>query len=179
MVADESIQARQAALLLHALSRSARQQVLARLDVTQSARLKPLLDELDEIGLPQSLGQQISALAMPSARTSAVPEQMEALKADDVARCLVECAPATAAHLLRAGNWSWKTHALELMPGSFRTAVLDCMRREPNPLAPAVLQALCECLCQHATQERARHASADRASRALGARFRRLVGWNP
>ncbi len=177
MAAPESMQARQAALLLHGLPTAARRQVIARLDLTERAKLSPLLAELAELGLSQSLGQQLQLqLAMPAqpheptpaARALTVQEQAERLTADDVLRGLQPCAPATVAHLLHASAWPWKADVLAAMPQPLRGHVIEGLRKDSAPLAPAVLAFLCERLCHQAALMPA--ASAPRLNHAPPAR---------
>src|SRR5262245_26717617 len=113
MVASETMQARQAALLLHGLPLPTREQVLAKLDAHEAARLKPLLAELLGLGVAPEMGRQLQSVATPR---PAAPTSVEQLNAYDVAHCLQECSPATAAQLLRMRDWPWKAQVLGLIP---------------------------------------------------------------
>jgi hypothetical protein len=158
MAAPETMQARQAALLLHGLPAAVQCQVIAKLDAAESARLKPLLDELTQLGIAPSLGRQLQDLASlpqapaPGERELTLPERVERLSAADVARCLQLCAPATAAQLLHVRKWSWRWQVLGLLPEAHRAQVFEHMRGERYALAPAVAATLCERLCRHAAQ---------------------------
>jgi flagellar motor switch protein FliG len=140
----ESLQARQAALLLHGLPSAARREVVARLTASESARIRLLLAELEELGVSQSLGRQLREVATPIAPSASVEERIARLEAGAAARALQLCAPETAACLLRNANWPWKAEALSLMSETGRSRVLEQMRRPMAPLAPAVLRALYE-----------------------------------
>jgi hypothetical protein len=194
-MADKPWRVRQAALLLHGLPPAVRRKVVARLDVSESSVLQPLLVELAELGVPVSLGRQLQQLATPTARepgvdASTAQELVERLSPQDVVARLAPCAPMTAAMLLRARDWPWKTQALQSMPDARRVAVLTCMRSDLAPLAPAVFQALCERLCMdtvHVAPQVADH-SASQATHTRGNRrgslrtrirnrVRRMMGW--
>ncbi len=163
MAAVEPIHARRAALLLHGLPLAARQRVVAKLSSSESAKLKPLLDELTQLGVSPALGEQLQQIAVIAKsvpvktdeqpapeRELTVLERAERLSADDVARCLQRCAPITVAHLLRSHEWPWKARALGLMPEARR--LVDLAAMGSPTFAPAVLRAFCERLCQHAAQ---------------------------
>ncbi|MEO8152130.1 MAG: hypothetical protein ABI605_03595 [Rhizobacter sp.] len=175
MAAPDSMQARQAALLLHGLPAAARRQVIARLDLAERLRLSPLLAELSELGVSQSLGHQLQ-LALPAqppeatvnARALTAQEQVERLTADDVLRCLLPCAAATVAHLLRASAWPWKADVLATLPQPLRGDVIECLRSDSTQLAPAVLTFFCERLCHQAALVQA--ASAQRLNHRPPAR---------
>lgn len=157
MGAPDNFHARQAALLLHGLPSGARQKVFAKLDAVELSRVTPLLDELTQLGISQSLSAQLQHLTSTSAAAAdtqplSVHEQVQRLNAEDIARCTGSCAPVTLARFLQAADWPWKAQVLDLLPALRRAKVLDCMRREYPPLAPAVLKALCRRLCQHVAQ---------------------------
>lgn len=183
MAAPETLHARRAALLLHGLPSLARRQVISKLDATQAARLQPLLDELNELGISVSLGHQLDHLVSSSADEGNAPlnaqQQANLLAADDVARCLDACAPTTVAQLLRAADWPWKQHVLDRMRDTRRIKILDSMRRDLPPLSPMVLNALCERLCSDAlvaaTQPRPSEPPAVRS--VMKDRLRRLMRW--
>lgn len=204
MAASETMQARQAALLLHGLPPAVRGEVLAKLDSREAARLEPLLEELVGLGVSSLMGQQLqqamasslpvapapAAASSPASEPSA-RERVDRLGGDEVARCLQACSPVTIAQLLRAGNWSWKAQVLGLIPEPRRTRVLDHVRRESPALAPAVLALLYERVLQQSAQlktlrsqpgaasaARRRAAEGRPASRSgFGARFGRLIRW--
>ena len=121
--------------------------------------------------LPFPESWQSPQFSMPTRHMSAVREEMERLSARDVANCLMECAPATAAQVLNADAWSWKAEALEHMSGTFKAAVLRCMKRRSARLAPTARQVLCERLCLRASHTRARHANVVSSSWSYRARF--------
>lgn len=198
MAVPETMQARQAALLLHGLPRAVRQQVLAKLDVAESARLKPLLDELTELGVSQMLGLQLQHLASPpptapasTARELTPHERVERLNAEDVARCFQSCAAVTVAQLLRARTWPWREKVLDLMPEGRRAEVLEHTRRSEFPsLAPAALAFLYELLCLHTAHGAEGHSQPSGSpalrletsarpavGRQIRAHLERLIGW--
>ena len=202
MSAPETMQARQAALLLHGLPPAARQRVIAKLNIAETARLKPLLQELTELGVPQSLGQQFQGLVPPpqaiTARPSTPPptmreptlqEQADALSPEDIVQCLESCAPVTVARLLSTRAWPWKEQVLEGMPELRRNEVLRHLRGEAPALAPAVQKALWERLCRETARARAARSDAtnqlvrpdadDTLTRIepIGTKLRRWIGW--
>ena len=165
MTEPETLEARQAALLLHGLPAVARREVLARLDAAEHARLQQLLNELVELGVPASASTLPIDASAPSAQDRAA-----GLSADVVTRRLQSCAVATVALLLQARAWPWKAAVLDQMPSARRTEIIECLRSAPPPLAPAVLAYLCERLC-------AKAAHAPAVSLQPGVGLRRLIGW--
>ena len=144
MGAPDTLHARRAALLLHAMPPVARQEVIAKLDADETARLEPLLAELTALGVPTSLGrplQQIAtAVATPQERAARLP-------AHRVLERLRDCSSMTTARLLEAAEWPWKKQVLERMRGLRRLEVQRHLGRGHPKLAPAVFAVLCEQLC--------------------------------
>lgn len=196
--APESIRARQAALLLHGLAPSVRQRVIARLDKAEVGRLTPLLTELESLGVPQCLGDDLQQLASaPSPQvtpgSSASPrtarERVQAMSAEDIVQAIKACAPVTVAQLLRAEAWPWKEQALASLPDLRRAEVLRHLSSESPPWAPAVLNAMCERLCletarrcsksssTHESTHRLSSAKRQPATRSIAGELRRWFGW--
>jgi hypothetical protein len=183
MGALETIQARQAALLLHALPPDVQKRVVAKLDVAESARLQPLLDELVALGVSQSLGERLQRVLLPAQTSASTPVspatvaelavhgQVARLDARVIVQCLQGCAPVTVAQLLRSRDWPWKADVLELMPEARRAEMLELMSNQSTELAPAVLQAMCERLCR-----RAAHLIAP-TGRPRSTALKRLLAW--
>jgi len=159
MAVRDTLQARQAALLVDALPPDARRQVIAKLDAVESSRLQSLLNELAEMGVSRSLGPLPRVLTSPSTLTT--QERLAELNVADAVQCLESVAPATAAQLLLASDGSWRTQALDRMSHARRAEVLECLRHDSSPLAPAALRILCERLCTQVAR-----VSADRAAAA-------------
>jgi len=176
--APETLQARQAALLLHGLPPATRLQVIAKLNPAQSKRLLPLLDELTELGVTQSLGERMQQLA-PSGNSNekrTVRERAELLHAEDVARCLQSCSPATVALLLRGNDWPWQEPVLGLIANQIE--VRNLLRAQSAAIAPAVLTALCERLCLEADRLATVRPSLDQFHRAPQREgLRRWIPW--
>jgi len=166
MAAPETLQARRAALLLHGLPDAARRQVLARLDMAEQDRLRPLLQELAELGIP-------AAADLPPIEVGpAAPalDRAAGLRADAVAQALQSCAPATVARLLRAAAWPWKDAVLAQGAASRRDAIVARMHDDTPALAPAVLACLCERLCAEAARQAGQLPK-------LPHGWRRLIAW--
>jgi hypothetical protein len=150
MAAPETVQARRAALLLHSLSASARSEVIARLSDAESARLRPLLNEIECIGLSPSFAADLHEVPLPAAPLPAgvtLYEQVERLSAEQVASRVANCTPATIAHLLHAAEWPWKAQLLGLLSDARRVEVQARLRRSTTTLAPAALEVLYERVC--------------------------------
>jgi hypothetical protein len=147
---SETLQARQAALLLHGLPASVRTQVLSRLSAAESSRLKPLLDELAALGIPKTKGSLVESLGSALRAPATVVERAERLHPDEVLRGLENCAPATVAVLLRAAEWPWKSEVVSRMSHTLREKVMAGGDAQRVLLSPAVLRVLCECLCRDA-----------------------------
>jgi len=141
MNAHDTMQARQAALLVYGLPAEARQQVIAKLSIAESSRLQRLLSELADLGVSPSVGRRLHRLAsLPSspAPTLTMQQKLEQFGAEEVAHCLESYGPATAAQLLRAGSELWRNRVLDYLSFACRTKVIEHLRRESPPLAPAV-----------------------------------------
>lgn len=170
MPARETLQARQAALLVHGLPESARQQVVARLAPSHAARVNRMLEELHALGVSSALSGELRGLATIDAdQISAVHERAARLDAHDVMRAIALCSPVTAAYLLRAAEWPWKTSVLASMPEARRIRVIEHLHETLPPLPSAVLQTLLEQLC--------RHAQSDDAAVKWLQRFKRWLAW--
>ena len=160
MVRSETLPARQAALLLHGLPADARGRVLARLSERETARLKPLLSELAELGLSPTVGstlapslnrelQQITpSSAVPAAHGTSARQRAELLSSAEVAGALEACAPVTMAAVLGISAWPWKQEVLESCAELRRAEIRMHLRGDVPALSPAVAEALCERLCQ-------------------------------
>jgi hypothetical protein len=203
MDASDTTQARQAALLLYGLRSTEREKVMARLSPAEVSRLQPLLAQLSELAIPRWQARQFEQLPggeLPNHELSAL-ERTSRLGADAVLQALRRCSTSTAANLICAREWPWKEKVLEIGADQLLIAVAECARAKSDPLPPAVLESLCECLCRDAGRTHDRAVAADGAfsgferiraeavpsrrgawpaSRTgIGARLRRLVGWAP
>jgi len=182
-MAADSLRARQAALLVHALPAHVRRQVMARLGAAESSQLQPLLLELAQLGVSPELGEKLQRLASSQgsgadAGPPGVAQSVERLSADHVSARLAACASTTVAQLLRVQDWSWKAQVLNAMADGRRAEVLNCMRSEAPPLGPAALQVLCERLCIEPAHVPAQVPPSRRGARgALRVRIRRALGW--
>jgi hypothetical protein len=172
MAALESESARRAALLLHGLPSSSRQQVLDRLAPAEQARLKPLLTELAEIGVPRSLGQSLGTESRLAPRGRRAPiEELNTWSADDVLERLEGCASGMLAELLRAREWEWTKNVLASLPEWRRRQVMSAMQSETPPLKPAVIDIFCQRLLR---KDRAVPRLSTEVGRSLLAR---VMGW--
>lgn len=186
-MADETVNARQAALLLHGLEPATRKAVLARLGPAETAAVVPLLDELVELGVPMALGERFSAnIAAAAANADAARSKLTAkervarMRPDGVAWCLQHCALVTAAVVIHAADWPWRDETLEQMPESRRFAVLTAVRSKPPRFTPAALEALCACLCARVILMPAREPPRKNGQLALlkfKSALRRMIEW--
>jgi Mg/Co/Ni transporter MgtE len=134
----ELLHARRAALLLHGLDAPVRTAVLARLRPEEFARVRSLLDELAELGVPRSLGEELSAAAFSAL------ERVARMRPQDIASTLQHCSVATAACLLEARKWPWREAVLDYLPEQRRAAIRLSMQSTQSRLAASALEALCE-----------------------------------
>ncbi len=153
MSVREKLAERRAALLLHGLPPMQRRSVLAKLDTAESERLQQLLNELARLGFSPDLTRQLG-LTFPTDSPPPSPrgaqQRVRAMSSTDVARCLEPCAPATVAQFLKSDDWPWKQVALDSMSELRRVDVSRQLGVQSAPLAPAVLQGLCERVCAEA-----------------------------
>jgi hypothetical protein len=186
-MADETVNARQAALLLHGLEPATRKAVLARLGPAETAAVMPLLDELVELGVPMALGERLHAnIAVSATNAEAAKSKLTAkervarMRPDELAWCLQQCAVITVAVLIHATEWPWRDAALDRMPESRRCALATVVRGKVPRLTAAALEALCECLCARVILMPAREPPRNGVELAL-LRFknalRRMIQW--
>jgi hypothetical protein len=182
MPASESIHARRAALLLHTLPPTQRAQVISRLDGVESARVQPLLDELNQLGVTAEFAARLRAQmdeTLPAHQQSDLLRRTDALDPAAVAQCLDSCGNHTLAELLHAHSWSWKKFVLDRIHGPRRFAVLQSMHDVTAP-APAVLESLCRQLCAGVAGLTADGAGDGAPGSGRGSRVRlRLLRWLP
>jgi len=193
MAAPETLRARQAALLLHGMPVEARDRVLSRLSATESARLHPLLRELAEFGPSSSPGSSVgpsSSGPAPLPSSASARERAASLSGALVAQAVSACAPVTVAALLRIAEWPWKDELLARCSELRRAEVKQHLRSDAPALPPAVSEALCDRLCQAASdlarngvqsQEEIDSGAIPRA-RSKGStnhRLRRILSWTP
>ena len=186
-MADETVNARQAALLLHGLEPATRKAVLARLGPAETAAVRPLLDELIELGVPSAMGEQLREKTAASAsnvdgaaRQLTAKERVARLRPDEVAWCLQQCAVMTAAVLIQATDWPWRDQALDQMTESRRVALLTAGRGKVPRLTAVALEALCECLCARVILMPAREPPPNGVQVALlqfQSTLRRMIKW--
>ncbi|RQP26663.1 hypothetical protein [Piscinibacter terrae] len=105
---------RQAALLVHSLAAPDREWVLSRLDGAEQERLRGLLSELGELGIPQDRRLVESALAQPTPRVAAIatmPVDDDGLVrhagAQAIAGVLHREPTAFVRKLIACGDWPW------------------------------------------------------------------------
>lgn len=106
---------RQAALLVHSLAAADREWMLSRLNMLEQERLRGLLSELGELGIPQDRRLVESALAQaaPQAPAAApVPTDDDGLVkhagAEAIAQALQGEPPAFVHKLIACGDWPWQ-----------------------------------------------------------------------
>lgn len=176
MPVRETLHARRAALLVHGLPASAREQVVARLEPSHATRLNQMLDELQALGVSSSLSRELRSLATVDAdKLSIAHERAARLDARDVQRAMVHCSPVTAAYLLQAADWPWKSFVLANMPEGRRSRVLEHLHQTLAPLPPALCETLIEQLCRHAQPGGDRYSSAPPVGWLQ--RFKRWLAW--
>ncbi|GAB3771675.1 hypothetical protein GCM10028796_40920 [Ramlibacter monticola] len=127
--------AHRAALTLHALSGDDRAWVLEALSSQQRSVLKPLLGELDELGIPRE-ADLLRGLAGTGSE-AAIPAS-DALQALDdpgvrrLANLLAAEPPRLAAALLAAGSWPWGGQLLAGLPQAMAQEV-ESLARSASP----------------------------------------------
>jgi len=154
MIGDENVALRRAALYVHGMNAKERGQLLIRLNEADAARLRPLLAELGELGVPRSLGRKFADAPVSIGRDSARSEieaQVCALEADDVARVISRCPAGIAARFVGGSSWPWREEVLRKLPASHRSELHTFAGEGGWPLAPAVKAAICERLLREVT----------------------------
>jgi hypothetical protein len=144
----ETVQARQAALMLHGLAAHTRARVLAKLDAPQAQRLGPLLQELRDLGVAASLGERMHREATAGATEVEQPtvvERLARLNASAVLPILETCAPLTVARLLTSNSWPWHEQVVARL--SRRDEVRRCMQASPSAWASMPAAMMQEQIC--------------------------------
>lgn len=159
--------ARRAALMLHGLPAQAQQQVLARLDSAAQQRLKHLLDELIELGIPARASAMATEADPPAAPPTAA-ERVARLDAQVVHAALQRLPKVLAGKLLRGRDWPWR-EALALHPDPALRHLL-APEGAVVPMGPAAFEGLCEVFCEAVVQE-------PQASPATGKIWQRVMSW--
>ena len=178
---------RRAALYLHSLSAESRRQVLEQLGEAVASRLRPMLDELVELGIPSRLGRTVAreallvesqatpsgiglaATATAAADSQSPLNQVAALEPWQILRALAPCAPETVGALLHSHEWPWKSEVMQRAAGGLQTQV--------KPLAPAALRAACEQVLGSVAGESVVGRAEQAIPTGLGARVRRILTW--
>jgi len=137
--------ARRAALLLHALAPVDQDAVLAGLSEDARARMRMLLDELRELGIPPDAGL-LASLDAPSAQAApaSARERLQDLRSGQVAalaHALGAEPPQFSARLLAAHPWPWSDALRAHWPAEYRAAVGRAARQ---PRLAAVEHAVLE-----------------------------------
>ncbi|MBC5785099.1 hypothetical protein H8N03_19285 [Ramlibacter sp. USB13] len=166
---------RTAAMTLHALPARDREWLLARLVERQRHLLRPLLQELQDLGIPgdpgllQALQQQDAQAATPEA---AWPETLGAAELARLVEVLAQEPPGLTRSLLAMRAWNWAPQLLAAIGADRRRQVQEIPLRAPAPaLQAAILQAL-KARCESAPSPVARNAP-NRWQRARS----RLLRW--
>jgi hypothetical protein len=122
---------RRAALVLHGLVEEDRDWVLARLSATERGKLRALLDELAELGLPKDA----STLAAPAEPFVA---EIDAAPPARVHAVLRDEQDTTVATLLGLHAWQWRRSVLRLLGRRRRVAIEQLERARLPALARRV-----------------------------------------
>jgi hypothetical protein len=152
--------ARQAALLLHALSPSDRAWLLAQLPSAQRAQLMPLVDELQALGIPQDLElveqtlttREHEPAGMHIQKSDAVidtllPPSEQLLSQLDSEGCakladlLRDEPPMLIARLLLQGPWAWEEQLLKHFGALQRKQIEECRSHHGSEIQPGLLSA--------------------------------------
>jgi hypothetical protein len=164
-------------LLLHGLAPAARRAVLAQLATADADRLKPLLSELEAMGISPSLGRRLNA-SVTAASGSSPEKKVEELAAEAIVDVFGGSAPITIAQFMRSRDWSWKAQALARFSEPTRGAVAECLRRDLPVLPPAAVRRLCERVCERVERAPVVEVPVEANEPAgLGSRFARIAGW--
>lgn len=174
---------RRAALTVHALAEQDRQWLMAQLTPDEAARLQPLLNELNQLGIPREvglIGQLLQDASHVGTASSQVPPlhidesvdsnrqfvdhdpaanelgALDQAEASDLARMLRHEPPMLVAHLLHMRHWPWAADLLDHMDVSQRLSVQGCLAglRESLDGTPAALhQALMDAVVQRLKEQ--------------------------
>jgi hypothetical protein len=175
------VEARRAALRLHALAPAQRSRVLALLDPQQADRVRPLLVELQQLGIPTMAAvDRVKALHVaPAPPPLATAERLSRISPQQAAGVLAGCSPTTSAALLRGAPASWRTAvqaALAARPATEGGHKAADVPFHPQALGPRMLAALCSGL-EAAVQPLPAGAGAQSNSPRTSGGFARLLRW--
>lgn len=135
---------REAALLIHSLPETAREQVLQRLTESERARVEPLMTELAHLGIPRLPSDRLAALRQ-APLTVDRRERLGGVPAAVLLAALQDAGPVTLALLLRVEDWPWHADVLAGLDDQRKRRTEDLLRANaPMPVAAAVADHLCD-----------------------------------
>jgi Lon protease-like protein len=137
--------ARRAALALHALADDDRVRVLGMLDDPQRSRVQPLLQELQDLGIPRGVAAPDAAPHAPQRQAGAVRERLSMIDPLMAATVLDRCGTAAVAALLRVAPPHWTASALAALSPAQRQSVNEQFEATALPAAKTA-EALCAAL---------------------------------
>lgn len=145
--------ARSAALALHALADDDRARVLGMLDDPQRSRVQPLLQELQDLGIPRGVTAPDAAAHAPQRYAGAVRERLAMIDPQMAATVLDRCGTAAVAALLRIAPPHWTATTLAALSPAQRQSVNERFEAGALPAAKTA-EALCAALedALHPTQ---------------------------
>lgn len=130
ITAPQPTPAHRAALNLHALSEPDRQWVLHALSGEQQAALQPLLQELEELGIPRDahLARAIATAGPGEDREGAALQALDDSGVRRLALLLAGEPPRLAAALLSSRAWAWRDRLMSELPVQYAQAIEETMR---------------------------------------------------
>lgn len=162
-----------AALSIHELAGADREAVLRVLSPEERARIMPLLEQLQDLGIPAGMVNRLppDEPPIPSIDSDMLQSHRRcaALSAETVMQCTREQSAQTLGALLAVRAWPWAQELLRQLPEPRRRAVQEFCQTDSS-IRPAVQAVLVETLA----------AAAERSGRPVKERvglFRRLAPW--
>jgi hypothetical protein len=159
---------RQSAMLIHALPASDRAWVLSKLSPTQTASLRPLIEELESIGMPKNLELFEQTVILDTASStesnrlkldpgsvlqnssaSKYLSQLDSAACESLFLILRDEPPMLVARLLNLGPWIWEANFLHQLMILKRKQIADCRsqllnKRQPEALAASIVELAAE-----------------------------------
>lgn len=179
--APEQMATRQAALVLHALVAKDRHWMMQQLPGAQRELVRPLLEELAQLGLPADkslVDEVLGNMRTPQPIDVPVASALEQASAHEVALLLQDEPDALVGKLLSLQAWAWKDKFILLLPPDRRAAVLQSLASYTHDAGKGIVSPeLDAALLQELEARLQKLLAAPVPTRGLMARWRSAAVW--
>ena len=179
--APEQMAIRQAALVLHALVTKDRHWMMQRLPGAQRELVRPLLEELAQLGLPADkslVDDVLGRMRTPQSIDGPVASSLEQASAHEVILLLQDEPDALVGKLLSLQAWAWKDKFILLLPPDRRAAVLQSLASYTHDAGKGIVSPELDAALLQELEARLQKLLAEPdPTRGLIARWRSAAAW--